>query len=325
MQIYEQFRMSSHLVLQIAPGDLRRRRKARLMSILNEGLPALSSRIFELNTLLSRPSVDLKRVGRVIRNDPGLSAQILRLCNSTLLGLRQRALSVDEAATLIGAERLRTLLLTCSIMEFPLRQLPRRQVQTFWQHSFMCGMLSERVAKWIDYPEPEQAYLGGLLHDIGTLPLLVLADEEGMHSDMALEPPWGISLEWERNHFGMSHCEVGRWIGQSWSFFPSFVDVFENHHHPDRSVRDPHLVGIVAAAAHFGSGHVSEFTEESVVQMSAEMDPACEDEFLGLCFPCIGARERSELAEMLQTEYLHLLPLIEFNNPVDLPISGRTS
>lgn len=42
----------------------------------------------------------------------------------------------------------------------------------------MSGMLSERIAKWIEYSEREQAYLGGLLHDIGTLPLLVVAKEE---------------------------------------------------------------------------------------------------------------------------------------------------
>jgi HD-like signal output (HDOD) protein len=108
--------------------ELQKRRKARLMSILTEGLPTLPIYVFELNTLLSSPSVDLKRVGKIIRNDPSLSAQVLRFCNSALSSLRRRVLNIEEAAICMGSERLRTLVLTCSIMEFTGRQLPWGEV-----------------------------------------------------------------------------------------------------------------------------------------------------------------------------------------------------
>jgi HD-like signal output (HDOD) protein len=283
------------------------------MSILTEGLPTLPSYVFELNTLLSSASVDLKRVGKVIRNDPSLSAQVLRLCNSALFSLRRRVLSIEEAAILIGSERLRTLVLTCSIMEFTGRQLPRGEVQTFWAHSFMSGMLSERIARWMEYTEREQAYLGGLLHDVGALPLLVVAGEEGALHGETKSGPWGGTLLAEKDYFGMNHCEVGRWIGQAWNFFPSFIDVFENHHHPERSVRDPHLVGIIAAADHFCECHSLHPATESEPAEPPETDASGEDEFLKLCLPRLEASDRSELTEMLETEYLHLLPVIEFN------------
>jgi len=292
------------------------------MSILNEGLPTLPSYVFELNTMLSSASVDLKRVGKAIRTDPSLSAQVLRLCNSALFSLRRRVLSIEEAAVLMGSERLRTLVLTCSVMEFTGKQLPRGEVQSFWQHSFMTGMLSERIAKWVEYSEREQAYLGGLLHDIGALPLLVVAQEENALSDKMKSGPWGGTLEAEKDLFGMNHCEVGRWIGQSWNFFPSFIDVFENHHHPDRSIRDPHLVGIVAAADHFCEAHSLEPPAENEAHDSEETGSTFEDEFLARCFPNLGAKDRSELTEMLETEYLHLLPVIEFNNPTEQMIPG---
>jgi putative nucleotidyltransferase with HDIG domain len=315
MQVYEQARTSARTVVEITSPERQKRRKARLMSILKDGLPTLPSYVFELNTLLSSPSVDLKRVGKVIRNDPSLSAQVLRLCNSALFSLRRRVLSIEEAAILMGSERLRTLVLTCSMMEFTGRQLPRGEVQTYWQHSFMSGMLSERIAKWMEYTEREQAYLGGLLHDIGALPLLIVAKEEDALKGDSRSGPWGGSLESEKDYFGMNHCEVGRWIGQSWNFFPSFIDVFENHHHPDRSVRDPHLVGIVAAADHFCEWHSLDPVPEGEPLELPETDPSFEDEFLTVCFPRLDAKDRSELTEMLETEYLHLLPVIEFNNP----------
>jgi HD-like signal output (HDOD) protein len=293
------------------------------MSILTEGLPTLPSYVFELNTLLSSSSVDLKRVGKVIRNDPSLSAQVLRLCNSALFGLRRRVLSIEEAAILVGSERLRTLVLTCSIMEFTGRQLPRGEVQTYWAHSFLSGMLSERIARWMEYSEREQAYLGGLLHDIGALPLLVVASEEGGMQGESKNGPWGGSLDSEKVYFGMNHCEVGRWIGQSWNFFPSFIDVFENHHHPQRSLRDPHLVGIIAAADHFCESHSLDPVTEGETMELEETGPSFEDEFLKLCLPRLDAKERSELTEMLENEYLHLLPVIELNNLAEQPLAEK--
>lgn len=315
MQAYGLAWPSAHTSLQTTTPELQEQRKARLMSILTTGLPTLPSNVFELNTLLSASSVDLKRVGKVIRNDPSMTAQVLRLCNSAMFNLRRRVLSIEEAAILMGAERLRTLALTCSVMEFTGQQLSSGDVQSFWKHSFMTGMLSERVARWVEYSEPEQAYLGGLLHDIGTLPLLMVIGKEKAPSSIAMDGNSGDTLEFESKHFGMNHCEVGARIGQSWNFFPSFIDVFENHHHPELSTRDPYLVGIVAAADHFCEEHSAEPQAEQERQPPPEADSPDEGEFFIRCFPRLDAEDRSELTEMLETEYLHLLPVIEFNAP----------
>src|SRR5216684_8111980 len=139
MLLYGQPQPSARTPDEKTAPELQQRRKARLMSILTEGLPTLPSYVFELNTLLSSPSVDLKRVGKAIRTDPSLSAQVLRLCNSALFSLRRRVLSIEEAAVLMGSERLHTLVLTCSIMEFTGRQLPRGELQAYWAHSFLSG------------------------------------------------------------------------------------------------------------------------------------------------------------------------------------------
>jgi len=123
----------------------------------------------------------------------------------------------------------------------------------------------------------------------------------------------------------MNHCELGRWIGQSWNFFPSIIDVLENHHHPNRSVRDPQLVGIVAAADHFCEGHgVYPGTGEEAAEF-AETNARLEDEFLAQCFPRLSAKERSDLVELLESEYLHLLPMLEFNSAAaQLPGEKKT-
>ena len=76
----------------------RERRKKRLVAMLSQSMPTLPNYVLDLNALLSSASVDLKKVGNVIRTDPSLSAQVLRLCNSALFGLRRRVISIEQAA-----------------------------------------------------------------------------------------------------------------------------------------------------------------------------------------------------------------------------------
>jgi HD-like signal output (HDOD) protein len=293
------------------------RRKKRLVAILSQTLPTLPNYVLDLNALLSSPSVDLKKVGNVIRTDPSLSAQVLRLCNSALFGLRRRVISIEQAAILLGTERLRTLVLTCSVMQFAGKRVSPAQLTSFWQHSFLSALLSERIARQLEYFEKEQAYLGGLLHDIGQLPLWMLVCEEEAKNRKLPPPDWCDNLTLERDYFGMDHCKVGRWMAVSWNFMPSFVDVFEFHHSPERAQHDPYLVGIVAAADQFLLTQVP----APLVLVPAEPVSAAEDtaaspapeepSFLQKCLPRLAENERQAVMEMLQTEYIHLLPLVQ--------------
>jgi HD-like signal output (HDOD) protein len=290
------------------------RRKQRLMDILSKGLPTLPSYVLDLNALLGSASVDLKKVGKVLRTDPSLSAQVLRLCNSALFGLRRRVISIEQAAVLLGTERLRTLVLTCSVMQFAGKRLPSEKLLSFWQHSFLAALLSERIACHIDYFEKEQAYLGGLLHDIGQLPLWILfLEEEAKHRPLPT-PDWPDDCRIEREYFGMDHCKVGRWMAVTWNFMPSFLDVFEAHHQPERAQHDPYLVGIIAAADRFLQTQ-EEIAPENLSESSANPDslPSETDSpgFMQSCLPRLAETERHALLEMLQTEYIHVLPLVQ--------------
>ena len=81
-------------------GDEHQVKIARLRAALAEGLPAPPSHVSELNSLLSASPVDLKRVGEVIRRDPGLAMQVIRMCSSTLLSVRERVSSIEHAVIL---------------------------------------------------------------------------------------------------------------------------------------------------------------------------------------------------------------------------------
>jgi hypothetical protein len=144
-------------------------------------------------------------------------------------------------------------------MQFAGKRLPKAQLTRFWHHSFLCALLSERLASHLHYCEKEQAYLGGLLHDIGLLPMCILViGEETAHRT---PPPldWMDNPAVERDYFGMDHCKVGRWMGVSWNYMPSFIDIFQYHHAPERAQHDPYLVGLIAAADQFLIAHGQDF------------------------------------------------------------------
>jgi len=300
--------------------ELQQRRKNRLIGFLHRGLPTLPSYLLDLNVLLSQSVVDLKKVSKIIRTDPSLSAQVLRLCNSALFGLRRRVLSIEQAAVLLGTERLRTLVLTCAVMQFAGKHVPVRSLLTFWEHSFLAALLSERIGHLLEYPENEQAYLGGLLHDIGQLPLWMLVMEEQKRQRQLPPENWPDNLAVERDFFGMDHGKVGRWLAVSWNFMPSFMDVFEHHHYPERAEHDPYLVSLVACVDQF-------LLARPAAEVSGEQGPSAEADdgsanvllaspqdtpaYLSQCFPSFSETERHSVFQTLQMEYGHVLPMVQ--------------
>lgn len=299
---------------RISPGnttiEATARRKNKVLAILAEGLPALPTHIMQLNGLLASSPVDLKRISQVIQSDAGLTAQVIHLCNSALFGLRRRIFKVEEAAILLGADRLRTLVFTCYLMACSQKWLQEREIQEHWRHSFVVAILSERIARAIHHPMPDQAYLSGLLHDVGKLPLFMVAADEGSFASMQvlLEP--GDNLAAEKEYFGLDHCEVGRWVGASWEFYPCHIEVFQFHHHPSEATHDPLLVGIVSAADHFCEQKESESSgvEE---EDAASSDDLSMEAYIRKCLPMIGASDRDRVLHLLESEYLSILPVIE--------------
>jgi HD-like signal output (HDOD) protein len=280
------------------------------MAALSDGLPTLPAYVFELNSLLAAAPVNLKRVGEVIRTDPSLTAQLLRLCNSAFMGFRERVTKIEHAVMMVGTERLRTMVLTCSLVEYVGRRVASEDIQSFWQHSFLTATLSERVARAISYFQPEQAYLAGLLHDIGALPLLVVASAESMPLENIVTFGCGESIELEREHFGSDHCEVGHWIGVSWNFSATLLEVMVKHHKPREATQDPHLVGLVAAADQFcvRRGIVLGAAPPELSEPANHQDQG----ILQICLPQLKPGEADKLAEMLETDFLHLIQLMEF-------------
>jgi putative nucleotidyltransferase with HDIG domain len=296
-------------------------RQVRLLEIVAKGLPPFPHTVLELTAILSGPSADVKKAAKLIRTDAALSAQLLRMCSSPMFGLRSRVVSIGQAATLLGADRLRTLVMTTSMVDMAGSGLPREESTRFWQHSFLAALLSEHLAKHTGYSESEQAYIAGLLHDIGQVPHWMLVCEERARKKVPPPENWFDNPPVERAHFGLDHCHLGGLMATGWNFMPSFIDVISNHHQPDQAEHDPYLAKIVGTVEHFLLTRVSPEGENDApknTNTGTEAVPANGAQVSELASG--SAEERTSqscddsewqgIAEDLDAEYNRLLPVV---------------
>jgi len=283
--------------------------EAKIRTLLADGIPTLPAYVFELSALLSTIPVDLRRVCRVIRTDPSLTAQVIRLSNSATVGLRERVFNIEHAVILLGTERLRALVLTCSLVECVGNCSSPTELHSFWQHSLLTATLSARGALCLRHQEAEQAYLAGLLHDVGVLPLLILALRSREPHVTPGPILWGESLESEQKQFGVDHCSVGKCIGLSWNFSAELIDVLEHHHRPQEARQKVVLVEIVRAADLVCQMHgVRVGGEPSRIELG---DRNKYKDLLDSCAPSLTDDERTKWAKTLEVEFPNIIQSLE--------------
>ena len=124
-------------------------------------------------------------------------------------------------------------------------------MSAFWEHSLLTAMLAQFLAEHWEYFEKYQAYIAGLLHDIGQVPEWMLLSEGSRESDDAAPSDWVDNTIVEQEYFGTDHCKLGGTMARSWGLMPSFLDVLEYHHTPELARRDSVLVRLVATADSF--------------------------------------------------------------------------
>lgn len=203
--------------------------------ILNrlDDLPSLPTIYHRVRKTLDDPNGSLEMVASLIESDLSMSARLLRAANSALYGLSTQVDTVLRALTIIGtAEAHQLILSTALITRF--RDLPLGSVsmRAFWEHSIACAVAARLIARIGGRASPEHAYLAGLLHDIGRLPLFILEPHIMSAVLQAHRERQGHLHDIERQFFGASHGEIGAALLRQWQIPERFCLVAANHHSP---------------------------------------------------------------------------------------------
>lgn len=189
-----------------------------MQRVLERGsLPSLSPVAIRLMEMAADDSAGAKAMAQVIEMDPGLSARLLSLVNSTAYRRgSQEVTSLDRALSLAGAHEVRFMALSMSLA----RTLPSRaggpDYHLFWRASLHRALLARLLARQLRLASPEEAFALALTLEMG-LPLLlqVMTGEE-----LAGFPGFHVSLEaqmaWEEERHGLDHRQVGRAVMEAW-------------------------------------------------------------------------------------------------------------
>ena len=199
-----------------------------LPSVL-EGLPPFPTIALRVMQLVSAVDVRLKELSDLITADQSYSAQVLRLANSPMFGLRAEVRGILQAIVVLGVERIKALAFAAGIQTYLAKPLRDPLLAPSWRHSLASAIIAEQLGR-ISLIEEDVAYTAGLLHDIGRLALI--AAQPVRYSKLvasAVQSPFDF-LEAERHLFGIDHCEAGNCIVAKWKLPHILGGVASLHH-----------------------------------------------------------------------------------------------
>jgi HD-like signal output (HDOD) protein len=213
-------------------------------------LPSLASKTLEL---LADPNASMESVEQTIAQDQAMAAKMIKVSNSVLYGGLQKVGTLRQALTRLGAKTTKSLILAASTRGYFLKG--RKSMQSYghhlWQHSVECGIAARRIAVAGGGADPDQAYIAGIMHDIGKLVILMLDEEKYKAIQHAKSVEKSTDQAAERKILGVDHAELGHLLMQKWRMPEPVRACTQFHHQPVQAGAHQALTAIVALGNHF--------------------------------------------------------------------------
>ncbi len=211
-------------------------------------LPHVASQIME--AAMSSGS-SIRNIAEILSKDPALASKVLKVANSAFYGLKQQVNSLELALVVLGMHEINHLVLSVSVFSAFSDKNDETDFsrEKFWEHSAACGHFARILCKKLkETTLGGEAFVGGLLHDIGKIVLDEFNHDKFMLIvKRAAEEETGV-YEIEMDELGFSHADIGAVLAEKWNLPPSVVDVIHNHHQPINAEASPFVVAVVRIA-----------------------------------------------------------------------------
>lgn len=210
-------------------------------------LPEIINKIISLT---EDPDSTVEDMEKAILGDQILTTKILRLANSAYYGYARKISTISQATVLLGFQAIKSIALASTVSQFLTSELKGYSLEKneLWTQSQTCAIVSRYIAKHIKYPSPEEAYVAGLLRDIGKTILNQHMEKEYSEVLNLIEEGNMSFLEAEKAILGFDHAEIGEKVAEKWNLPKALVDSIGHHHTPEDSNINQLLVSIVHVA-----------------------------------------------------------------------------
>lgn len=237
--------------------------------------PPFSPIVNKVISVIDNPASSATDIEGVIRYDQSLASRVLRMANSAYYGYSGKISTISQAIVILGLNTLRAVLFTATASKAINKKLSGYKLLDgeFWKHSVMTAIGSRQLAEKIRYKNVEEAFVCGLLHDIGKL----LLDSYVINVQNELEAlinQTGLSLsEAELQLLGINHAQVGKRIATKSNFPTNLIEVISFHHSPLKSSTQQ-LTAIICAANYAGLVAIEGFGGRHPIPRDDEVEEA---------------------------------------------------
>jgi len=222
-----------------ADSDIRNR-------LLAARLPAMPQILLKLIEQCQTSKVGMAALAELISKDPGMTAKLLSVANSSAYHRGGQKVGLEQSLTALGTNMIKTLVISESVRQVFNRftHSSTTDLRAFWQHSLESAVLARAIAEHIHYPHLDEAYLAGLLHDVGRLALLATVPNE--YASSFLDQDDDNLCQIELREFNITHPEAGSWLIERWNLDSFLADSVLYHHEPVNRMGSAHpLIRIV--------------------------------------------------------------------------------
>lgn len=204
-------------------------------------MPAVADKVMRL---VADPNTTTEQLQKVISADQALAARILKIANSVFYASVRKINTISEAIVMIGFNTLRSIVLTASSRDiykkFGLTE------KMLWEHSMGAAISAGIIAKELRIVNQEEAYLGGLLHDVGKV---VLNNSDPQKYSKVMERVYNDHISFrmaEQEVYGFSHADVGAMVIRKWKLSENLEMAIRNQYNPTWLSSDPNLMKLTA-------------------------------------------------------------------------------
>ncbi len=223
---------------------------ARDLKSVVKDIPTLPVIYQQLFTMMQDPNVAIPRLSELISQDQALSAKVLHLVNSAFYGHKKRITTINRALVILGFRAIRNAALAISVFDYFKGEEGSElcDLHRFWEHSIAVGSVSKVLATHTAPMMIEEAFVVGLLHDVGKVIMKKYFPADFDELVLHLHEKGGHWLGVENELFGINHAQIGKAIFRSWNFPPSIVEAVRFHHMSCSNSSFPQLAALVNIA-----------------------------------------------------------------------------
>lgn len=218
-------------------------------------LPSMPQVLLRFLRMTEDDRVSMEELARVVGQDPALSAHVLIAANSVALRRGRELKTIDQCLVALGTRLVRTIAACLAVQSVFARTVGDQSYDLagFWSHSLRVAELSRTIAARLDRTDLEEAYLAGLLHDVGQL--LMLGGMGGRYGALlAWSRDEEALLALERPELGTDHAAVGAWLIDQWRLSSFMADAVLFHHCQPGEISAADPLSQIVWAAHVVSG-----------------------------------------------------------------------